>query len=123
LGDGRKYSIQVVQGVCPRGGINDPLIIHWPKGIADRGGIRHQFVDVIDITPTVLNLTGLKALAPTTAFHRSPSKVQVSLTTFKDASSSGRSPYTVFRATGPSRDLAGRLEARSEHSRAPISTR
>ncbi len=43
------------------GGVNDPLIIHWPKGIADRGAIRHQFVDVIDITPTILDLTGLKA--------------------------------------------------------------
>jgi arylsulfatase A-like enzyme len=43
------------------GGINDPLIIHWPKGIRDPGSIRHQFVDVIDITPTVLEVTGLKA--------------------------------------------------------------
>ncbi|HKR83210.1 MAG TPA: arylsulfatase [Terriglobales bacterium] len=43
------------------GGVNDPLIIHWPKGISDRGAIRHQFVDVIDITPTILEVTGLKA--------------------------------------------------------------
>ena len=43
------------------GGVNDPLIIHWPKGIQDRGAIRQQFTDVIDITPTVLDITGLKA--------------------------------------------------------------
>jgi arylsulfatase len=43
------------------GGVNDPLIIHWPKGIQDRGAIRQQFVDVIDITPTILDITGLKA--------------------------------------------------------------
>jgi arylsulfatase A-like enzyme len=42
------------------GGNNDPLIISWPKGIADRGGIRSQFVDVIDITPTVLGLAGVE---------------------------------------------------------------
>ncbi len=43
------------------GGVNDPLIIHWPKGIANQGQLRRQFVDVIDITPTILNITGLAA--------------------------------------------------------------
>jgi arylsulfatase len=43
------------------GGIRDPLIAHWPKGIPDRGGIRHQFHHVTDITPTVLDVLGLKA--------------------------------------------------------------
>ena len=38
------------------GGIRDPLIAHWPKGIpGSRGGIRHQFHHVTDITPTVLD--------------------------------------------------------------------
>ena len=43
------------------GGSNDPLIISWPKGIADKGAIRTQFVDVIDITPTILDITGIAA--------------------------------------------------------------
>ena len=41
------------------GGVRDPLIVHYPKAIADRGGIRHQFHHVSDITPTVLELTGI----------------------------------------------------------------
>ncbi|UFX43933.1 arylsulfatase [Bradyrhizobium sp. 41S5] len=41
------------------GGIRDPLIAHWPKGIADKGGIRHQFHHVTDITPTVLDIVGV----------------------------------------------------------------
>ncbi len=48
------------------GGVNDPLIVHWPKGIAAPGQIRHQFVDVVDITPTILDITGLKE---PTLFH------------------------------------------------------
>ena len=44
------------------GGIRDPLIVHWPKGIADKGGIRHQFHHVTDIAPTVCEITG--ALRP-----------------------------------------------------------
>ncbi len=38
------------------GGIRDPLIMHWPKKIKDKGGIRNQFHHVTDITPTILEL-------------------------------------------------------------------
>ena len=41
------------------GGIRDPMIIHWPDGIADSGGIRHQFHHVTDIAPTVLDIVGV----------------------------------------------------------------
>jgi arylsulfatase A-like enzyme len=43
------------------GGARDPLIVHWPNGIADRGGLRHQFHHVVDLTPTILDLLGLHA--------------------------------------------------------------
>jgi len=41
------------------GGVRDPLIVHWPRGIQSPGGIRHQFHHVSDITPTVLEITGI----------------------------------------------------------------
>ncbi|MEZ5741448.1 MAG: arylsulfatase [Burkholderiaceae bacterium] len=43
------------------GGVRDPLILHWPQGIAARGEIRDQFHHVIDITPTVLSVLGIDA--------------------------------------------------------------
>lgn len=46
-----------------RGGTNDPLIISWPRVITDKGAVRTQFVDVIDITPTILDVTGIAAPA------------------------------------------------------------
>ena len=36
------------------GGTRDPLVVSWPKGIHDPGGIRDQFEDVTDIAPTIL---------------------------------------------------------------------
>lgn len=43
------------------GGIRDPLIVHWPTGIAERGGIREQYTHVIDIVPTILDAVGVSA--------------------------------------------------------------
>lgn len=38
------------------GGVRDPLIVSWPGVIRDSGAIRRQFVETIDITPTVLDI-------------------------------------------------------------------
>jgi arylsulfatase len=40
------------------GGVRDPLIVHWPRGITDRGGIRTQFCHAVDVAATVLDVTG-----------------------------------------------------------------
>jgi arylsulfatase A-like enzyme len=44
------------------GGVRDPLIVAWPAGIAaDRtgaGALRRQFCHAVDITPTILAITG-----------------------------------------------------------------
>ena len=42
------------------GGTHQPLIIFYPKGIKDKGGIRNQYGHVIDITPTIIELVGAK---------------------------------------------------------------
>lgn len=38
------------------GGVRTPLIITWPKHIRDRGAIRHQYVDTVDLAPTIADL-------------------------------------------------------------------
>jgi sulfatase-like protein/prolyl oligopeptidase family protein len=40
------------------GGISTPLIVHWPRGIPARGELRHDPGHVIDLAPTILELTG-----------------------------------------------------------------
>jgi arylsulfatase A-like enzyme len=43
-----------------RGGIQDPLIVHWPKGIEGRGEVRSQYHHIADIAPTILDILGLE---------------------------------------------------------------
>ncbi|MGE0314989.1 MAG: arylsulfatase [Lautropia sp.] len=40
------------------GGISTPLIMHWPDGIAERGGIRHTPGYLPDIMATILDASG-----------------------------------------------------------------
>ena len=49
------------QDANSEGGTHNPLIIYYPKGIKDKGGIRTQYGHVIDILPTTLELAGIKA--------------------------------------------------------------
>ena len=43
------------------GGVHVPLVVHWPDGIAasQRGTMRHQFINVSDVVPTVYELLGV----------------------------------------------------------------
>ena len=43
-----------------QGGVADPLVISWPKGIAARGEVRNQYHHAIDIVPTILECVGLE---------------------------------------------------------------
>lgn len=42
------------------GGIKDPLIIRYPKGIEKAGEVRGQYHHVTDITPTILDIIGVE---------------------------------------------------------------
>lgn len=52
----RKYKIWTHEA-----GIATPLIVHWPKGIAAKGELRHDAGHVIDFVPTLLELAGVDA--------------------------------------------------------------
>ena len=41
------------------GGVRNGTIVHWPKGIQEKGGRRYQFSHVIDVAPTVLEAAGI----------------------------------------------------------------
>ncbi len=54
------------------GGICDPLIISWPKGIKAQGEIRHQYCHVTDLTPTVYDMLGLEPPAEVKGYTQWP---------------------------------------------------
>ncbi len=43
------------------GGVRQGMAVSWPGHITDRGGIRNQFHHIIDVTPTILEATGVRA--------------------------------------------------------------
>jgi len=43
-----------------RGGISDPFIVHWPRGVMSRGEVRTQYAHAIDMVPTVLDCLGIE---------------------------------------------------------------
>lgn len=43
------------------GGTRQGMVVSWPGHITDTGGIRHQFHHVIDVVPTILEVTGIPA--------------------------------------------------------------
>ena len=49
-----KYCKQIVHN----GGVSDPLIITWPKGIKAKGEVRNQYGFITDLMATALQVTG-----------------------------------------------------------------
>ena len=49
------------QDANAEGGTHNPLIVFYPKGIRDKGGIRTQYGHVNDLLPTTLEFIGIKA--------------------------------------------------------------
>ncbi len=54
------------------GGTRNPLIVFWPKGIKEKGGIRAQYGHVIDILPTTLELIGAKTPEVINGYKQEP---------------------------------------------------
>jgi len=54
------------------GGVRQGMAISWPKVIKDAGGIRNQFHHVIDIVPTILEATHVKAPQTVDGIKQSP---------------------------------------------------
>jgi arylsulfatase len=48
------------QDANSEGGTRNPLIVFYPKGIKDKGGIRNQYGHVNDLLPTTLEYLGIK---------------------------------------------------------------
>jgi hypothetical protein len=49
------------QNASRLGGINQNMVVSWPARIKDKGRLREQFIHVIDVVPTLLEVTGIPA--------------------------------------------------------------
>jgi hypothetical protein len=47
------------QNASKLGGIRQNMAVSWPERIKDKGGLREQFMHVIDVVPTILEVAGI----------------------------------------------------------------
>ena len=69
-----------------RGGVSDPFLVHWPKGIEAKGEIRRQYAHAIDMVPTVLESLGIEAPTELRGVAQSPIEGVSFAHSFDDAS-------------------------------------
>ncbi|MEW6185575.1 MAG: arylsulfatase [Thermodesulfobacteriota bacterium] len=82
------------------GGIRDTLIIHWPKGIQDRGAIRPQYHHVTDIVPTVLEVLDIEAPASINGIDQKPIEGVSLAYSFKDPQAPTRKGVQYYEMFG-----------------------
>jgi arylsulfatase A-like enzyme len=82
------------------GGTRNGTIVHWPRGIDERGGLREQFTHVIDVAPTILEAAGLPEPTFVNGVQQSPMEGQSMLYTFKGAADPERHDLQYFEMFG-----------------------
>lgn len=99
------------------GGIRDPLIIHWPDGISDAGGIRTQYHHCTDVVPTVLELLGLQAPSVYQGISQLPIDGVSMAYTFRDAAAPERKTVQYFEMLGDRGIWSGGWKAVTHHEK------
>jgi arylsulfatase len=74
------------------GGVRQGMAISWPSVIKDKGGIRNQFHHMIDVVPTILEATNIKAPAVVDGIAQKPIEGVSMLYTF--AAQNAKAPST-----------------------------
>jgi arylsulfatase A-like enzyme len=60
------------QNASKLGGIRQSMAVSWPARIKDKGGLRDQFMHVIDVVPTILEVTGIPAPETVNGIKQAP---------------------------------------------------
>ncbi len=77
------------------GGTRQGMAISWPGHITDKGGVRWQFHHVIDIVPTLLEVTGIPAPVMVDGIAQKPIEGVSLAYTFDKANADAPSPHTT----------------------------
>ena len=82
------------------GGTRNGLVMSWPKGITDRGGLRSQFHHCIDIVPTILEVAGIPEPREVNGISQKPIEGVSMAYTFDDAKAPSRRVTQYFEMMG-----------------------
>jgi arylsulfatase A-like enzyme len=92
------------------GGNTDPLIISWPAKIKDVGTIRKQYHHLVDVVPTLLEVTDLPAPTSVNGVKQMDLPGVSMAYTFDNADASTRKESAVLRDARQPCDLVRRLD-------------
>jgi arylsulfatase len=82
------------------GGCRNPMVVHWPKGIAAKGEVRSQWHHVIDVAPTILEAAGLPEPNSVNGTPQTPIEGVSMVYTFADAKAKDRHKTQYFEIFG-----------------------
>ena len=82
------------------GGVQVPMIIRYPPGITDPGGIRDQFHYVTDIAPTILEIANVRPRSHYRGYDQMPIAGTSLAYTLDDAECPTRKPIQHFEMMG-----------------------
>lgn len=97
------------------GGVRTPLIIAWPKGIRDRGGIRRQYVDTVDLAPTIADLAHARFPAAVNGTREIPVAGKSIRATLTSATAPSARQVQYFELRGNRAITAGKWRAVAVH--------
>jgi arylsulfatase A-like enzyme len=82
------------------GGTRNGTVVHWPKGIKEKGGHRNQFCHVIDIAPTILEAAELPQPTFVNGVQQAPIEGTSMLYSFNSADEPERHDLQYFEMFG-----------------------
>ena len=82
------------------GGIRDPFVMSWPKGVAAPGELRHQFVHACDLVPTLLDVIGIAAPAVIAGCPQMPMEGESFARSIADAAAPAKASPQYFEMFG-----------------------
>jgi len=82
------------------GGTRNGMVMSWPKGITDKGGVRSQFHHVIDIMPTILEAVGVEAPVTLNGVAQKPIEGVSMAYTFTDRKADSKRRTQYFEMLG-----------------------
>ena len=82
------------------GGTRNGTVIYWPDGIKAKGEVREQFTHVIDVVPTILEVTGIPEPTVVDGVPQIPIQGTSMVYSFDDASAPERHTVQYFEIIG-----------------------
>jgi arylsulfatase A-like enzyme len=82
------------------GGTRNPMVVRWPGRIADKGGLRNQFLHLTDIAPTLFEAAGVPAPRTVDGTEQMPLHGASFMPSFTDAAAPSRHGLQYFEVLG-----------------------